>query len=297
MEDARVELKATWSADHHGAARRLAGHANAAGGTTILWLFGVDEAGRSTPGVLAEERSTWWAQVTSYFADGVYPAVQDVVVDQEGTSIVALAFETDRAPYVVTTAGGAVTREVPWREATSVRTAKRNELLLMLSEVVSLPEVEVLGATASAVLREGALNLLEMEVDIRVYFDVVPGSWIVFPFHHARFVVSCEPDSWQDLEVPKIAAKEGTVPSTALATAADLSLQGPGGIALLGWGQIPRPLDEPVGDLHVVGELWPTRSGVPVRIDAIVPFLGDVTPPPAARGTVLRRWAWGPPGP
>jgi len=33
--------------------------------------------------------------------------------------------------------------EVPWREATAVRTAKRSELLLMLAEALSLPEVDV----------------------------------------------------------------------------------------------------------------------------------------------------------
>ena len=40
-EDYRVELKAQWP-DTREAARRIAGHANAAHGEPILWLIGVD---------------------------------------------------------------------------------------------------------------------------------------------------------------------------------------------------------------------------------------------------------------
>jgi hypothetical protein len=43
IEDARVEPKSDWL-DPKRAARRLAGHANAARGATILWIIGLDEA-------------------------------------------------------------------------------------------------------------------------------------------------------------------------------------------------------------------------------------------------------------
>ncbi len=42
VEDARVELKADWPEPAR-AARRIAGHANAAHGDPILWVIGVDE--------------------------------------------------------------------------------------------------------------------------------------------------------------------------------------------------------------------------------------------------------------
>ena len=48
IEDDRVELKAEWP-DALKAARRIAGHANAARGEPILWLIGVDEKAGAIP--------------------------------------------------------------------------------------------------------------------------------------------------------------------------------------------------------------------------------------------------------
>src|SRR5437879_2012436 len=42
LEDSRVEIKAEWT-DPIPAARRIAAHANAAGGEPILWIIGIDE--------------------------------------------------------------------------------------------------------------------------------------------------------------------------------------------------------------------------------------------------------------
>jgi len=39
IEDTRVEVKAVWPSDSNYAARRIPGHANAAGGESILWLI------------------------------------------------------------------------------------------------------------------------------------------------------------------------------------------------------------------------------------------------------------------
>jgi len=67
------------------------------------------------------------------------------VVTDKGLTVVALVFETDRAPYVVKNPfyqtpnrKDAIEREVPWRDATAVRSATRAELLLILSEKRSL---------------------------------------------------------------------------------------------------------------------------------------------------------------
>ena len=118
VEDARAELKSTWPTDHTRAARRLAGHANAAQGEPILWLIGVDEKGQSVPGVSAEEMSSWWAQVSTCFGDGTYPVPQELAMPTEGVTVVAIVFETDRAPYLVKAeGGGSIQFEVPWREA------------------------------------------------------------------------------------------------------------------------------------------------------------------------------------
>jgi hypothetical protein len=51
-DDARVELEAGWPDDPKKAARRIAGHANAARGTPILWMIGVDEVNVSAGDVV-----------------------------------------------------------------------------------------------------------------------------------------------------------------------------------------------------------------------------------------------------
>jgi len=69
VEDARVELKSKWPDNAHGAARRIAGHANAAHGEPILWLIGIDEKNRQVVGADYVELASWWSQVQSLFAE------------------------------------------------------------------------------------------------------------------------------------------------------------------------------------------------------------------------------------
>src|SRR4029077_7253709 len=60
-------------------------------------------------------------------------------------SVVALIFETDRAPYVVKNpSGGHVTFEVPWRAATDTFSANRSQLLKVLAPLQRLPSLEIM---------------------------------------------------------------------------------------------------------------------------------------------------------
>ncbi len=68
IEDSLVELKTTWI-DAAKAARRIAGHANAARGESILWLIGVDEE-NGIVGANHQELSNWLSTVQSHF-DGI----------------------------------------------------------------------------------------------------------------------------------------------------------------------------------------------------------------------------------
>ncbi len=150
VEDSRVELKAEWPRDPAKAARRLAGHANAARQESILWLIGVDEGARTVVGADFANLAFWWPQVQHWF-EGITPAIVDVNVPYEGRTVAALCFETDRAPYVVNVGDqGPVTHEVPWREATRVRSAKREELLRLLVPALREPEIEILRADYEA---------------------------------------------------------------------------------------------------------------------------------------------------
>jgi hypothetical protein len=288
FEDARVELKRSWPTDHRSTARRLAGHANAARGEPILWLIGVENDG-SIRGAAPEKTSDWWAQVTAHFGETIHPSMQDVILREADAMVVALAFETDRAPYVVKVKEGASELEVPWREATRVRSAKRRELLLMLSEAIQLPQVEVRSADASAIVRQGATELVELEVKTVCYFDVVPDHAVVMPFHRCQVRASAEAEGWQDLAPGALfKAGEGSGAVHARSTPHDLTLTGPAMVDIYAWGQIAKPLGEPTSDLDGSVEMWPTRSDVPVRFTFSIPFVGEG----AREGTIDRAWRW-----
>lgn len=136
VEDSRVEVKTDWPPDEDRVARRIAGHANASGGEPILWLVGVDEKTATVPGCSPRDFASWWPKVRSWF-DGASPDVQDVRVDSSGAAVTALLFQTDRRPYVVRNKGYGergvqVEREVPWRDGTVIRSARREDLLRLL---------------------------------------------------------------------------------------------------------------------------------------------------------------------
>ncbi len=129
VEDSRVELKGEWPDKPDRVARRIAGHCNAAKGAPVLWLIGVDESTGIVPHKPVE-LADWWNQVKTHF-DEVPPVIRDLSLTANERPFTALLFETDRAPYVVKVApaSGGVTLEVPWREATAVRSARRHEMI------------------------------------------------------------------------------------------------------------------------------------------------------------------------
>jgi hypothetical protein len=154
VEDVFVELKSNWPIEANKAARRIAGHANAARGEPILWLIGVDQ-GTGMIGVRDEELANWWPKIQAEF-EGVTPELREVNISWKGKSVVALLFETDRAPFIVKnpaygqTGAGPVQREVPWRDGTGVRTATMNDLILMLSPLQRVPGYDLLNCHLEA---------------------------------------------------------------------------------------------------------------------------------------------------
>lgn len=83
IEDSKVELKASWP-EPRKAADRLAGHANAARGSSVLWLIGVDEKNCKLTNVDPVEVANWLRSVESFF-DGFAPRLAiDVNVRIDG---------------------------------------------------------------------------------------------------------------------------------------------------------------------------------------------------------------------
>lgn len=151
IEDTLVELKAEWPTNHLKTARRIAAHANAARGETILWLFGAsDKDGGSIPGVNPTEFQNWWGQVRKIFNED-FPVPIERRVIYGKLQVMAVAFLTNLAPYVITVPEKEVgfSREVPFREGQDTKSATRSQLVRILAPVNRLPLIEILTCSAT----------------------------------------------------------------------------------------------------------------------------------------------------
>jgi hypothetical protein len=110
----------------------------------------VNEKAGTVPGIKMLDLSSWWAQVVSHFDDGIAPGIEEqVVVPYESVSVLALFMDTTGAPYVVKTGDEKVSRELPWRLSTGVRSAQRADIVKLVSPLVSLPEFEIVWSEVS----------------------------------------------------------------------------------------------------------------------------------------------------
>jgi len=200
-EDSRVELKANWIAPEK-AARLIAGHANAAHGSPILWLIGVDEK-KGVTGARFEELARWFSIVKNRF-NGIYPSLTNYNLQVRGKTVVALLFETDRAPFVIKNPvygkpnGGPVEFEVPWRENNSTRTATRADLVKILAPLQTVPNLDVLEAELSVhQQRKGNVDTMYWTLKVQFYAETICEDRIVIPFHKCRV----------EFEIPGLIAK------------------------------------------------------------------------------------------
>lgn len=201
-EDDRIELKTEWP-EAQKAARRIAGHANAARSDWILWIIGIDEK----TGVLAEVReddlADWWPRVRQEF-DGIPPALRHLVVPVDASRVIALYLDTDRPPYVVRNPafgakGVSADREVPWREGTAVRSARREDLLRILSPLQKAPSVEILWGWARLALSSAGKEH-KLNVRCNLYLTPLQSDKLVIPFHGCRGWLAIGPLEEVELE-------------------------------------------------------------------------------------------------
>jgi hypothetical protein len=188
IEDDRVELKAEWP-EATKAARRLAGHANAARGAPILWVVGVDEAAGAVPGINFSDVAAWYSAVSSQF-DELAPQPVTLNVPAEGVTVAALYFETDRAPFVVKNpTGGTIQREVPWREATGIKSATRSQLLRMLVPQYHVPDAEVIAAYLDALFRKSETGepMARWDLGIAIYIGQPRNQQLTIPGFRTEF--------------------------------------------------------------------------------------------------------------
>jgi hypothetical protein len=124
--------------------------------------------------------------------DGVTPSLTEISVQVDDKNLWALAFDTSRAPFVVKNptfgkdGGGSISREVPWREGTSVRSATRSDLIRLLTPVSHVPDIEILDG-AGTLSKDNSYPNSPERVNLRFYFSlyVTPKGAhpTVIPFH------------------------------------------------------------------------------------------------------------------
>lgn len=250
VEDFRVELKSEWPANPSRTARRLAGHCNAAHGEPVLWVVGLDEK-KGVVGADRCELPTWFGQVGKQFNGVVPDLVLDLNVPTGDSTAVALLFATDRAPFVVNNpSGGPFDRDVPWREGTGVRSAKREDLLRILVPIQQLPEVDV------QVARLGCWDLgmvdgtRTVRWQLMLGFYVIPATTdrLVIPIHRCETRFSLRGDFTNEL-LPGLSMcppsesphqeDDRPLSKTVEATPSELLLDGPGKVELYAWGSRP----------------------------------------------------------
>jgi hypothetical protein len=288
-EDARVELKREWP-EPNKAARRIAGHANAAGGDRVLWIIGVDQAA-GIIGVNDLDVAGWFSKVKAEFSE-LAPALSlDLNVPAGGgKTVVALLFETDRAPFVVknpvygTKDGGPVQLEVPWREGTGVRSATRSDLIRLLSPLELLPSFEVMEGELKMKLPGDGSRRPTWWVLLKLY--IAPKETpVVIPYHRCRGTIRID-KSGVEASLSHISLypankifgmfERGERPNspTILESNDELIISGPGMMKIEASSQPGEPIDVlPVDSARVTLEIFPAHTERPAIVSADFQYL------------------------
>lgn len=180
------------------AARRVAGTANAARGDSFLWVVGVDERSFEVVGAEVADLAGWWAKVRSCFA-GDPPSMTDAVLDVDGaTTIVAIGFEGTAFPYLVhnpnlgRVKGDAAELEVPWREGTATRSARRSDLIRLVAPRIEAPQFEISAATLEVGWRPPQAETetaADWRLHIEGYVTLPLGADVVIPDHRCTALI------------------------------------------------------------------------------------------------------------
>lgn len=191
VEHDLIECKRDWPQENK--ARQLAGSLNRAGGDPVIYIIGIDEKTGKVHDISGTDVLDWWGQMTPKFDQFPPEMVRhiSVPVGDSGEHVVAVAFASDRAPYLVKTGSANPSLEVPMREGTGTRTARRDELLRILIPAVRLPRVVVLEANLKGKYVPppmGRPNDEELKCfgELRIYVEHEGERAVTFPAHGMR---------------------------------------------------------------------------------------------------------------
>jgi hypothetical protein len=291
-EDSRVELKAEWPEPQR-AARRIAGHANAAQGDDILWVIGLDEV-KGVVEFAPRDVAEWFPQVTSEF-DGISPDLRDLVIPTPHGPVVALLLDTSRAPYVVRNPsfgrvkGEAIEWEVPWRDGTRIRSATRGDLIRLLAPALAVPEVEVLNASLDLFdkpaqesglgepLHEGERQPhLRWELSLRLYITPRTPELVVLPVHRTSLGFRVEGTHKELIDfsysVPYVHHGSGLRADshTVIRTNSEAIIDGPGVLTARGWFVEPHQDYSGITAAELLMTARPAAAGAAIQVTELL---------------------------
>jgi hypothetical protein len=238
----------------------IAGHANAARGEPILWIFGVDQKQRTVPGVDERDPTPWWAAVEKYFV-GKGPEHRFTTVRQEGRTVAVLYVETEDAPFLVVNPQYGkertkIEREVPWRRNGAVCTATREDLIRILQPLVRVPTLDLvhLQAHGEELLRNSKVPRKEINIIGRGYLNHMGDRDLHIPDRMASGEIGLEgttlsmpirsgslrPPSKLDFDAGAMISAPTEHPRF-VRTSDDLAAKGPGMLEIYAKGWLEQP--------------------------------------------------------
>lgn len=189
-----MECKRSWPQDDK--ARQLAGSLNRAGGDPVIYIIGIDDRSGEVFDISDTDVLDWWEQIKPKF-DQTPPEMvrhMSVPVGENGEHVVAVAFASDRGPYLVKTGRANSSLEVPMREGTGTRSARRDELLRILIPTVKVPSAVVLSARLDATFYPAQQTSgdrvdkpnLSCRGQVKLYFEHSGRELVTLPAHGMR---------------------------------------------------------------------------------------------------------------
>ncbi len=284
FEDDRVEHKQEWPTDYPKIARRVAGLCNAARGEPVLLIIGPDNQTANS----SIDPADWFAKLEKEF-DSVPPDHQHISFHHNGKPADAILFHTDRAPYVVrnpdfgTSGGGSIALEVPWRDGTRIRTARREDLIRILVPIAKLPSIHVAEVHGWLTGKQGADGLFKCRFEANVLVYIIPTSidriYLIQPNISIEIKIEPAPIS-VNIESSKLGgiqfyssgtpypaySQERNKSETITVGAHELAIEGPGYAYISATGifssnQVPEAMD-----LRIALNVVPSEQSIPVTL-------------------------------
>jgi hypothetical protein len=188
-------------------------------------------------------------------------------------TVVALLFDTDRVPFVVKVEK-TDRLEVPWRGSTSIRSARRDELLRLLSPLQRSPIFEVLsGSLSVSDPRVKDKPSLDWQIVIMLYVVPSDSGRLVLPYHSCKCILSF-PEHKMRFELGNVWIELwGHKSATLFVTGAELIVEGPGMFLYRVIQSVPGSGVIPGTDAHLRLELKFVGIDRPVVVETVIPAI------------------------